>query len=55
MHCRGVIQPAEKRTAPEGFIYDTIIIGAGYAGLVAARDLAERGSYYFRIASGTSA
>lgn len=42
--CEGVIstpQRIKKRTP--GFVYDTIVIGAGYAGLSAGRDLAIAG------------
>ncbi|KAG2420401.1 hypothetical protein HFD88_005202 [Aspergillus terreus] len=39
-----VIQPDRKvRSADKGHIWDVIIIGAGYAGLVAARDLVKVG------------
>lgn len=43
LRCRGVVEPREKRTAPAGYIYDAIVIGAGYAGLMAARDMTDRG------------
>ncbi|RAH66721.1 flavin monoamine oxidase family protein [Aspergillus aculeatinus CBS 121060] len=43
LRCRGVIEPCDNRTAPAGHLYDVIVIGAGYAGLIAARDLAEQG------------
>lgn len=39
LRCRGVISPAEQG-ASEQKTYDAIVIGAGYAGLAAARDLA---------------
>lgn len=39
-----VIQPDRKvRSADKGHVWDVIIIGAGYAGLVAARDLVKVG------------
>ncbi len=38
--CRGVVQPAQKFNGSSDDIYDVIVVGAGYAGLVAARDLA---------------
>lgn len=39
LKCRGVIKPAEHlSTRPK--TYDVIVVGAGYAGLRAARDLA---------------
>ncbi|KAH8698948.1 amine oxidase [Talaromyces proteolyticus] len=37
--CRGVVFPPERRSS-NSTVYDTIVIGAGYAGLAAARDLA---------------
>ncbi|OJJ75771.1 hypothetical protein ASPBRDRAFT_51486 [Aspergillus brasiliensis CBS 101740] len=41
--CRGVVEPRYKRNTPAGHIHDVIVIGAGYAGLMAARDLTDRG------------
>ncbi|KAJ5594004.1 uncharacterized protein N7459_000212 [Penicillium hispanicum] len=38
--CEGVISPPTNTSAPQGHVYDVIVIGAGYAGLSAARDLA---------------
>ncbi|KAH8431063.1 flavin monoamine oxidase family protein [Aspergillus melleus] len=43
LHCRGVVEPREKYTAPAGHIFDAIVIGAGYSGLRAARDLTDYG------------
>lgn len=43
LHCKGVIEPREKRTAPAGHIYDAIVVGAGYTGLMAAREMTDRG------------
>lgn len=43
LHCRGVVEPREKNTVPAGHIYDAIVIGAGYAGLMAAREMTDRG------------
>lgn len=43
LRCRGVIEPSGKRTTPAGHLHDAIIIGAGYAGLMAARDMTDRG------------
>lgn len=40
--CEGVIVPATSESTP-GARYDAVVLGAGYAGLVAARDLATRG------------
>ncbi|KAM3501685.1 hypothetical protein MY10362_005357 [Beauveria mimosiformis] len=40
----GAVQPPEHRSAqPHHQVYDVIVIGAGYAGLIAARDLATQG------------
>ncbi|KAF9888965.1 hypothetical protein FE257_008135 [Aspergillus nanangensis] len=39
----GVVHPPAHCTLPEGDIHDVIVIGAGYAGLVASRDLAVQG------------
>lgn len=40
----GVIQPERKiRQTDEGSIWEAIVIGAGYAGLIAARDLVKAG------------
>lgn len=43
--CEGVIIPSTLEADPKSS-YDAIVIGAGYAGLVAARDLAIRGKPY---------
>lgn len=43
--CEGVIIPSNLEADPNS-CYDAIVIGAGYAGLVAARDLAIRGTPY---------
>ncbi|KAJ5380095.1 amine oxidase [Penicillium cataractarum] len=43
LRCRGVIEPSEKVTTPAGYIHDAIVIGAGYAGLMAAREMTDRG------------
>lgn len=45
LECRGVIIPPEKRSAPAGHIYDVIVIGAGYSGLMAARDMVDCGEF----------
>lgn len=39
LKCRGVITPPEQRSSTPK-TYDVIVVGAGYAGLAAARDLA---------------
>lgn len=40
----GVIQPERKiRQGEEDKVWDAVVIGAGYAGLVAARDLVKAG------------
>ncbi|OQE39174.1 hypothetical protein PENCOP_c007G04102 [Penicillium coprophilum] len=39
----GVVEPSSHSTQPEDDIHDVIVIGAGYAGLVASRDLATQG------------
>ncbi|EJP66826.1 Amine oxidase [Beauveria bassiana ARSEF 2860] len=40
----GVVQPPEHHSAqPHHQVHDVIVIGAGYAGLIAARDLATQG------------
>lgn len=41
--CRGVINPTHTVTQPEDHVYDAIIVGGGYAGLSAARNLATSG------------
>ncbi|KAF5008950.1 hypothetical protein FDECE_4813 [Fusarium decemcellulare] len=44
LHTYGVIQPERKiRQSDNGDAYEVIVIGAGYAGLVAARDLVKTG------------
>jgi NADPH-dependent 2,4-dienoyl-CoA reductase/sulfur reductase-like enzyme len=44
--CAGVIAPDSKLSG-SGSVYDVAVIGAGYAGLIAARDLAYRGRFDF--------
>lgn len=46
--CRGVIYPSTRVQAPANHLYDALVIGAGYAGLCAARDLTEAGTYQSR-------
>ena len=44
LHTYGVIQPESNiRHAGDGQEWEAIVIGAGYAGLVAARDLVKAG------------
>jgi NADPH-dependent 2,4-dienoyl-CoA reductase/sulfur reductase-like enzyme len=43
LRCRGVIEPSQKITVPTGHNYDAIVIGAGYAGLMAAREMTDQG------------
>lgn len=43
LRCRGVIEPRQIGNAPAGHIYDAIVIGAGYTGLMAAREMTDRG------------
>lgn len=50
LRCRGVVEPSEKRTVPSGHIHDAIVIGAGYAGLMAAREMTDHGGYPRRAA-----
>lgn len=45
LECVGVIQPPQSPQILLSSKYDVIVIGAGYAGLVAARDLATTGSH----------
>ena len=42
--CEGVINPSQRLTAPAQHIYDVVIIGGGYSGLSAARDLTSAGN-----------
>lgn len=41
--CEGVIQPPEMIQKP-GQVFDVLVIGAGYTGLTAARDLTATGA-----------
>jgi len=40
LKCKGVVNPPKKLNNAAQGQYDVIVIGAGYAGLAAARDLA---------------
>ena len=42
--CKGVVHPAKSVRNGTG-VYDCIVVGAGYAGLTAARDLALAGLF----------
>lgn len=42
----GVVKPSSRSIQPEDDIHDVIVIGAGYAGLVASRDLATQGRLF---------
>lgn len=42
--CDGVINPPRNLKAPPGHVYDVVIVGGGYAGLSAARDLTVAGA-----------
>lgn len=44
MVCIGAITPPESYPLGPSEVFDVIVIGAGYAGLVAARDLATQGA-----------
>lgn len=45
LHTYGVIQPASKiRDADFRRVWDAIVIGGGYTGLIAARDLVKAGT-----------
>ncbi|KAK0638343.1 Monoamine oxidase N [Lasiodiplodia hormozganensis] len=41
--CIGAIKPAKSFSQSESTVFDVIVIGAGYAGLTAARDLTTQG------------
>lgn len=44
LHTYGVIQPERKmRQVDQSYVWDAIVVGAGYAGLIAARDLVKAG------------
>lgn len=46
IHTYGVIEPERKiRHSDEGYVWEAIVIGAGYSGLVAARDLVKAGKW----------
>lgn len=46
LHTYGVIRPESNvRNAHDGQVRDAIVIGAGYSGLIAARDLVKAGTY----------
>lgn len=41
LRSKGVVEPPTSINRPSDTIYDAIVIGSGYAGLMAARDLAQ--------------
>lgn len=43
----GVVVPPTHSIQPNVDAYDVIVIGSGYAGLVASRDLATQGEFTF--------
>ena len=44
LHTYAVIKPEQKiRHAANNHVWDAIVIGSGYAGLIAARDLVKAG------------
>lgn len=44
--CEGAVFPPENLVSPKDTVYDVLIIGGGYAGLAAARDLTTAGQSY---------
>lgn len=42
--CKGAISPPQQLKQPKDTVYDVLIVGGGYAGLVAARDLTNAGT-----------
>lgn len=46
---QGVILPPQHISSPPDTLYDAIVIGAGYAGLRAARDLLQSGTSATRL------
>lgn len=50
LHTYGVIEPGSKvRQSDEDGAWEAIVIGAGYAGLIAARDLVKAGKSAFPV------
>ncbi|KAL1873125.1 hypothetical protein VTK73DRAFT_1086 [Phialemonium thermophilum] len=41
--CKGAVSPSRSVKAPSSFVYDVLILGGGYAGISAARDLTNAG------------
>ena len=44
----GAVEPLTQFASPKTDIYDVIVVVAGYAGLVASRDLATQGIFQLR-------
>lgn len=44
--CEGAVTPPVNIKSPQGTVYDVMIVGGGYAGLAAARDLTNAGNYF---------
>lgn len=42
-HCKGTIIPSVHIQSAKNTTYDVLVVGAGYAGLAAARDLTNAG------------
>jgi NADPH-dependent 2,4-dienoyl-CoA reductase/sulfur reductase-like enzyme len=47
----GFIEPSTNIRAGESYVWEAIVIGAGYTGLIAARDLVKAGES--RLTTGT--
>lgn len=46
LHTYAVIQPETKiRRSDDNNVWEAVVIGAGYAGLIAARDLVKAGEF----------
>ena len=47
LKCEGVISPSSNLRDGQDELYDVIVIGAGYTGLSAARDIAAAGKLFW--------